>query len=273
MQIYFLFACIFQRVTYLKVFPSTFLQSVWHSSLTLLFVYYLTALPVAVAEQLKQFIIMKKTIFILAALLATTFANAQITLEKVLTDQVNFPQSNAGGSSHYDLVHGDIILSYTTHNNGENQIYYITIYDAYTYEEYISNAPFDDWNLLRFFSKGYLTNDNRVTYLVAIEDGENSHIYVRNLNHENIADLGDVNGHVYAQTIYKWSDGSARLILYTNDATNNYYYIYSLPGNGMATGISTPSSPKRSARKIAKGGQVLIETEANTYTMQGQEVK
>ncbi len=217
---------------------------------------------------------MKKTIFILAALLAATFANAQITLEKVLTDQVNFPQSNAGGSSQYDLVHGDIILSYTytTHNDGEDQIY-ITIYDAYTYEEYISDALFDDWNLLLFFSKGYLTNDNRVTYLVAIEDGENSHIYVRNLNHEDIADLGEVNGHVYAKTIYKWSDGSARLILYTNDATNNYYYIYSLPGDGMTTAISTPSSPKRSARKIAKGGQVLIETEANTYTMQGQEVK
>lgn len=76
------------------------------------------------------------------------------------------------------------------------------------------------------------------------------------------------------RTIYKWSDGSAQLIIKTyDDSGQNYTYIYSLPGNGMATGISTPSSPKRSARKIARDGQVLIETEANIYTMQGQEVK
>lgn len=49
-------------------FPSTLKQSVPHSSLTLLFVYYLTALPVAVAEQGKQFIIMKRSIFIFATL-------------------------------------------------------------------------------------------------------------------------------------------------------------------------------------------------------------
>ena len=256
--------------TYLKVFPSTFLQSVWHSSLTLLFVYYLTALSVAVAEQEKQFIIMKKSIFILAALFAATIVNAQITLEKVIVGNVNFPQANYGGTSHSDVIYGDIILS--TRYDQEADQSYITLYDAYTYDEYISDAPWNSSTLL-LFAKGYLTNDNRVTYLTEIQDGENSHIYVRNLNHENIADLGEVNGHVYAKIIYKWSDGSARLILYTSDNDNNYNYIYSLPNNGMATGISTPSSPKRSARKIAKGGQVLIETEANTYTLQGQEVK
>lgn len=47
----------------------------WHSSLTLLFVYYLTALSVAVAEQEKQFIIiMKKFSKILFAMVVATSA-------------------------------------------------------------------------------------------------------------------------------------------------------------------------------------------------------
>ena len=51
------------------------MSSVWHSSLTLLFVYYLTALPVAVAEQEKQFIIiMKKFSKILFAMVVATSA-------------------------------------------------------------------------------------------------------------------------------------------------------------------------------------------------------
>ena len=214
---------------------------------------------------------MKKSIFILAALFTATFANAQIILEKVITGYAQFPQSNPGGSSEYDIIHGDIILSYR--QNSENGNVYATIYDAYTYDEYISDAPFEDWNAIRFFAKGYLTNDNRVTYLVAAKDGGNSHIYVRDLNHDNIEDLGEVTGSVYANTIYKWSDGSARLILYTSNETDNYYYIYSLPGNGEATEISTPSSPKRSARKIARDGQVLVQTDTNIYTLQGAEVK
>ena len=57
-----------------------------------------------------------------------------------------------------------------------------------------------------------------------------------------------------------------------NDTTD--LEIYSLPGNGeVSTEISAPSSPKRSARKIARGGHVLVETETSTYTLQGAEVK
>jgi len=53
------------------------------------------------------------------------------------------------------------------------------------------------------------------------------------------------------------------------------FEIYSLPGNGdINTLVNTPSTPRTSsARKIARDGQVLVETETNTYSLQGAEVK
>ena len=59
---------------------------------------------------------------------------------------------------------------------------------------------------------------------------------------------------------------------YTEGGDKYYTNVYSVPGNGEAQAISNPS-PKRNARKIAREGQVLVETENNTYTLQGQEVK
>ena len=51
------------------------------------------------------------------------------------------------------------------------------------------------------------------------------------------------------------------------------YSVYSLPGDGSAQDISTPSAPQRAIRKIVRNGQVLVETESNTYMLHGQEVK
>ena len=63
-------------------------------------------------------------------------------------------------------------------------------------------------------------------------------------------------------------------ILAVENNSENTYDIYSLPGNGdSSTDIVSPSSPKHSARKIARDGQVLVETENNTYTLQGVEAK
>jgi hypothetical protein len=69
--------------------------------------------------------------------------------------------------------------------------------------------------------------------------------------------------------------GKYRLINRTQDKSGNTTYIYSLPGNGEPQAISAPSSPKRSssARKIARDGQVLVETDNTIYTLTGQEVK
>ena len=49
--------------------------------------------------------------------------------------------------------------------------------------------------------------------------------------------------------------------------------IYSLPGNGEAQDVETPSAPRKSARKVLKKDQVLVENADKTYTLQGQEVK
>ena len=67
-------------------------------------------------------------------------------------------------------------------------------------------------------------------------------------------------------------NGNYKLVARTSYGSKGKTYIYSLPGNGETQDISTPIS-KRSARKVAREGQVLVETENSTYTLQGQEVK
>ena len=74
-------------------------------------------------------------------------------------------------------------------------------------------------------------------------------------------------------------DNQWKLITPTYDANKaqSSVDIYSFPGDGSvpqaAQAVSTPSSPKRSARKIARDGQVLVQTDNNTYTLTGTEVK
>ena len=67
--------------------------------------------------------------------------------------------------------------------------------------------------------------------------------------------------------------GISYKLLATDDNNNKTSYIYSLPGNGRTQAATSPSSSKHSARKIARDGQVLVKTETNTYTLQGQLVK
>jgi len=50
-------------------------------------------------------------------------------------------------------------------------------------------------------------------------------------------------------------------------------YIYSLPGNGESN-VEQVSSPSRSSvRKFTRIGQVLVQTDNNTYSIQGQEIR
>ena len=216
---------------------------------------------------------MKKTIFILAALCAATFANAQITLEKTYNGALypfTYPDFNR-------MIYGDIYIEYQY--NTDN-IYTIVVYDAYSYDEltrFTIPTGYASWFVA---ARGYFSNSNEVITLLP----QNGHLVLISESGELFQDLGEIYvdgvGVGTIPQILTLSDGSCKLWFTVDEGFNNETglssfgtYIYSLPGNGKAQSVSKPSSPKRSARKIAREGQVLVETENNTFTLQGQEVK
>ena len=230
----------------------------------------------AVAEQEKQFIIMKKSILMFATLFVTTAIYAQITLEHTFSKNAKFGwgiEISDGATAH----EGDRVIGNYIYDEQGNTI---MIYDAADCS-LVKQFTQTDGITYALISQGFFTTDNRWSYVVfektnertdieyepcayyftvkvMTEDGETLATLANNLNCENfvqIAKIGD----------------SYKLIVEHNNYAN--LDVYSLPGNGNATAVSTPSSPKRSARKIARDGQVLVQTDANTYTLTGAEVK
>jgi len=219
---------------------------------------------------------MKKFTCILVALFAATFANAQITLEHTTSfplDQRNitFPNLDGHESSSFNIL-GDLLLL-RDRNTGEESILDLQTYSTIVLPDVPSNG--ERW----YIAKGYFTTDSRICYLVwtATESLKNTddyeHLYLYDVSGTLIQDFG---GGRYINCGYiLLHDGKYKFYIgrsHMDDTTD--LEIYSLPGNGEAgTDIVSPSSAKRSARKIARDGQVLIETETNTYTLQGAEVK
>ena len=213
----------------------------------------------------------------LATLLAATAANAQITLEHTFSKNARFGwgiEVSEGSSAVAE--NNKVIGNYIYDEQGNT----IMIYDAkdcssvkqFTKAEGVTYA---------LISQGFFTTDNRWSYVVFEKTSERTDIeyepcaYYFNIkimteNGETLVTLANkVNCEHYVQIAKIGND--YKLIVENNNYAN--LDVYSLPGNGVATVISTPSSPKRNARKIARDGQLLVETANNTYTLQGQEVK
>ena len=212
---------------------------------------------------------MKKSIFILVALFAATFANAQITLLHTFDGFAIIPQSfQVEGNGEYINVYGDLIGVYsTTHYE---------IYDANTYSLICS---YNRANMqLSIISRNYFTTDGSVVILGYTIDSnttnnnQKQHVYLFKEDGTILQDLGACNN-LRRSHIWQLSTGEYRLAVVKYFESGYKTEIYSLPGNGVATEISSPAPQKSSARKIAREGQVLIETETNTYTLQGAEVK
>ena len=208
---------------------------------------------------------MKKSIFILAALFAAVVANAQITLERTINDFV-YPWTYAANGFSAKFVYGDLLWTAT----GDQTDTYITIYDAYSYDE-ITTFNFSG----EFFfiaARGYFTNTNEVCVLL----NQNNQLTLISESGDVLQNLGECPSFQgLIPEILTFSDGTCKLFVWSpqDNQGMGITRIYSLPGNGEATEISTPSSPKRSARKIARDGQVLVQTDTNIYTLQGAEVK
>lgn len=212
---------------------------------------------------------MKKSIFILAALFAATFANAQITLDGTIftnrncTTLIDEPNVDA----YYDC--GKIPLLDRSHYRDSILELYNT--DGTLYKEII--LPIQGGRIQQV-TKNIFTTDNKIAFLIEKLDWENhkTYLYCVDENSKVIKDFGELNGSIYGIGIRLI--GNEYKLIVDRECEGEYQFdIYSLPGSGEAQAVSTPSSPKRSARKIARDGQVLVQTDNNTYTLTGAEVK
>lgn len=228
-------------------------------------------MPTAAAEQEKQFIIMKKSIFIFAALFAATFANAQITL---LQSDVNLvigsnveliksPFLMDGHLNDNNIVIGYYILDDQTSDSLQQTLYIydedLTLVKSFTLEQLgVSNI-----NNVAFISRNIFTNNNAWTWIRTIESNKIEIVT------ENGQVLATLHGYISSLSLLKIR---GTYLLCNDKSYSGEYDIYSLPGNGEVQAISNPS-PKRNARKVARDGQVFVQTDNNTYTLTGAEVK
>lgn len=208
---------------------------------------------------------MKKSIFILAALFAATFANAQITLLHTFNTGVyGSPEIYIRGQVLY--TQSPYLFNFEADDNGNMTINLFNTDDFSLYKTTNIHLNISMRFLLYHVSRNILTTDNKTCFIFTASYGsDKSYIY-----DEDGQLVETING--IDPEFYKVND-QYLLLTYLHSEEGSLTYVYSLPGNGEAQEVSTPSSPKRNARKVAREGRVLVETGNNTYTLQGQEVK
>ncbi len=208
---------------------------------------------------------MKKSIFILAALFAATFANAQITLLHTFnTDVYGSPETYLRGQVLY--TQSPYLFNFEADDNGNMTINLFNTDDFSLYKTTNIHLNISKRFLLYHVSRNILTTDNKTCFIVTVSyESDKSYIYDE--DGQLVETLNGIN-----PELYKVND-QYLLLTYLPVEEGALTNVYSLPGNGEALEVSTPSSPKRNARKVAREGRVLVETGSNTYTLQGQEVK
>ena len=194
---------------------------------------------------------MRKTIFIIAALFAATFANAQITLERTFEGGNLQVCTNGGNHSWNETTEYQapyfFIWDESEYGASEYSCW-LELYDPETLELY-KRLVFKQYTLIYYITQNIFTTDNKVTFIangkIMDEDGK----VVFDMNLDSYKGIGP-----YDLVKIK---GEYKLLVHVNDDGVGKTLLYSLPGNGEVQAISTPSSPKRSAHKIARDGQVL----------------
>ncbi len=222
---------------------------------------------------------MKKSIFMLAAMFAATFANAQIALEGTINLQGCTVKVIPYFSEYYVTPYvyndcGKIPVECWDSKDG----YFLALYntDGSLYKKVNKNWAYDAC----LFSKNIFTKDNKIAFLAAVpmNDGSDSrHLCCINEDGQLIYDFGE-DGWILERTVdIRLINNEYKLLrLKTNNGQfgdNRLLEIYSLPGNGETQDIETPVVQRSSARKVLKKDQVLVENADKTYTLQGQEVK
>lgn len=217
---------------------------------------------------------MRKSIFIIATLFATTFASAQITYEGffkgILTTQQN-PWTGDFLGERSPVLNPSVPFVIGIANGITNDT--IFLYNKSDFSLYRTISFNENIRAAFCFAKGVYFEDEKIGFIVKLSDGywicdeDGNKIYSINQN------IQENNIDIVGEEIIEL-ENSIKLLLWSKSRGT---YIFTLPGDGSvpqaATAVSTLSSPKRNARKIARDGQVLVETENITYTLQGQEVK
>lgn len=248
---------------------------------------------------------MKKILLVIAVVISATVANAQI--KKVWTGPI------VGFGSGVQVVEcNDVSLigNYIWTHRESGDTYYYDIMDASSLSiaktfTWIYGSQDNSWFNIDgveigpyFMSKGIFSADGKwaCAVLIATETGVATggpdagatyDIYTEmQIRNEDGTVLATIPIY-YISSTYTNTEFPLPQLIKTNDSyklvapvLNNEhehtyeYDIYYLPGNDLTQDlVATPLPRNMTARKIVQNGQVLVETENNTYNMNGHEVR
>lgn len=211
---------------------------------------------------------MKKSIFILAVLFATTYANAQLTPD--FSEQQNPVYPAAVLFSDPSIVGLPLCPFFVRYMEDERE--FLNPFDYSTYKTINFSSLFSE-DLKTIIPVYDIFVVDKLAFLLSTKT-----ISSRVIDREDIKII-DENGNVILNLpscelahIAKYGDIWKLWVARVGNIE-----IYSFPGDGSmpssSQDVSSQSAPQRPIRKIARDGQVLVETETNTYTLQGAEVK
>ena len=219
---------------------------------------------------IKYLIIMKKSIFMLVALFAATFANAQITLLRSFEGGINISINGSEFGSSYSKPSYEYMEApyfYESDQDSNNDGLIVNLYEKTDLSLYksVHITNIGDCGLAELVSRNIFTTDNKVCFMVMTGDGK---LCIYNEDGQLVITLLE-DGYGYNSCIVHVN---GKYLLIVSKSYGQGSYIYSLPGNGEAQDIETPAVPRK-ARKVLKKDQILVENADKTYTLQGQEVK
>ena len=219
---------------------------------------------------------MKKSIILLFALFITAFADAQLTLVH-----------SVKGYSYTPCVYFN---HHYTYRDVENKFmifsdlpcpFYMQYFktESEAVVQFISPIDFSEYKTLDITThvqNGYelfvLTYDLFVKDKIAIVLLKNSSALIVDEDGKTLKDFDLDKAGIFLMKMDKqWQLVYVRT--QTVSGVDNME-IYAFPGDGEALNFSTPAIQKSSSvRKVVRDGQVFVETENNTYSFTGQEVK
>lgn len=208
---------------------------------------------------------MKKSFFILVALFAATFANAQITLLHIFESNVSVTVNPYASIYGYNI---EAPYFYESDQDSNNEGLILNLYEKDDFSLYksVHITNIGDCGLAELVSRNIFTTDNKVCFTVTTGDGK---LCIYNEDGQLVETLLE-GGYGYNSYIVS-VDGKYLLIV--SKSYGQGARIYSLPGNGEAQDVETPSAPRKSARKVLKKDQVYIESPDHIYDTQGKMVR
>ena len=208
---------------------------------------------------------MKKSFFILVALFAATFANAQITLLHIFESNVSVTVNPYASIYGYNI---EAPYFYESDQDSNNEGLILNLYEKDDFSLYksVHITNIGDCGFAELVSRNIFTTDNKVCFTVTTGDGK---LCIYNEDGQLVETLLE-GGNGYNSYIVS-VDGKYLLIV--SKSYGQGARIYSLPGNGEAQDVETPSAPRKSARKVLKKDQVYIESPDHIYDTQGKMVR